>query len=129
LELAARLGAPGCVVETHNVYAHVFGGSGIVCLLLMFYCGCLMWGRRLPRWLPPAALVKLQESRRLLRYLLLVWLLRGFFSHEILYSPSFCMAIGLCIGLCLLPAGRSSSRVRRREMRSEYRSSELVGVE
>lgn len=127
-ELAARLGFPGAMMDTHNVFAHIFGGSGGVCLFLMFYCGYLMWSHRLPR-LPPNRLAKFQEARRLLRYLLVLWLLRGFFSHEILYSPAFCMAMGLCLGFCLLPAMRPPIRKPRpAESRVDYHSADLLGA-
>ena len=111
-ELAARFGFMGASIETHNVFAHIFGGSGVICLFATFYCGYLMWSRRLPR-LPPNRLEKFREARRLLRYLLILWLLRGFFSHEILYAPAFCMAMGLCFGYCMLPVVRSPIRKPR----------------
>jgi hypothetical protein len=126
-ELAARLGAPGASIETHNIFAHIFGGCGVICLVLMFYCGFLMWNRRLPR-LPPNRLVRFREARRLMRYMLILWLLRGFFSHEILYSPAFCMGLGLCVGLCLLPVLRLPAvKPRPGESRVEYRSADLLG--
>jgi hypothetical protein len=126
-ELAARLGVPGSSIETHNVFAHIFGGCGVICLLLMFYCGFLMWNRRLPR-LPPNRLATFREARRVMRYMLILWLLRGFFSHEILYSPAFCMGLGLCTGLCLLPVLRlPMPKVRPGESPVEYRSADLLG--
>jgi hypothetical protein len=37
-----------------------------------------------------------------MRMLIILWVVRGTFSREILYNPAFCIAIGLTIGLCLL---------------------------
>jgi hypothetical protein len=128
-ELSARIGTPGASIETHNVFAHIIGGSGVICLFLMFYCGYQFWNRRLPSRLPPVRLGKFREARRLMRYMLILWLVRGFFSHEIIYSPAFCMALGICTGLCLLPAVRLPARGRRRvPVRAEYRADDLIGV-
>jgi uncharacterized membrane protein YuzA (DUF378 family) len=127
LELAARFGAPGSLVETHNVYAHIFAASGVVCMFLMFYCGYLMWSRRSPRPLPPKRMERFREARRALRYMLVLWLIRGFFTHEIIFSPAFSMAIGLCIGLALLPL-RGPLLVHRPNGRRDYRTAELLGV-
>jgi len=128
LELASRFGAPGALIETHNVYAHVFAASGVICMFLMFHCGYLMWTHRSPRPLPPKRAERFREARRLLRYMLTIWLLRGFFTHEILYSPAFCMGIGLCMGLCTLPLSGPLLKPRRAEGRRDYRSAELLGV-
>jgi hypothetical protein len=34
--------------------------------------------------------------------LIVLWAVRGVFTNDILYNPSCNIAIGLCIGLCLL---------------------------
>jgi hypothetical protein len=31
-----------------------------------------------------------------------LWLVRGMFTREILYNPSFNIALGLAIGLCII---------------------------
>jgi hypothetical protein len=116
------------MIETHNVYAHLFAASGVICLFLTFYCGFLMWTCRPPRPLPPKRAERFREARRLLRYMLMLWLLRGFFTHEIIFSPAFCMGIGLCIGFCLLPLKGPLLKPRRTEGRRNYRSAELLGV-
>jgi hypothetical protein len=37
-----------------------------------------------------------------MRMLIVLWAVRGVFTNDILYNPSFNIAIGLCIGLCIL---------------------------
>ena len=44
----------------------------------------------------------LRDARTLLRMMVALWVLRGFFSREILYNPSFSIGLGLAIGLCML---------------------------
>ena len=118
-ELARRLGYSGGQINTHNVFAHVIGGSGVVCFLLLFYCGSTMWRWRPSDGAPAAATVGFRKARRLLRYVLILWMVRGFFTHEIIYSPSFNMAIGLCLGLCAL---RLPPRFVPRRAPTSYRS-------
>jgi hypothetical protein len=44
----------------------------------------------------------LRRARRLMRMLVLLWAVRALFTAEILFNPSFNMAIGLVIGYCTL---------------------------
>ena len=100
-ELARRLGYPGSQLETHNVFAHLAAGSGVPALVLLIAIAVVLW-----RWKPSIPLngaerVRFLQSRNLMRMVLVLWAVRGLFSHEILYSPTFCMALGLSLGLCL----------------------------
>lgn len=121
-ELARRLGYPGSQLETHNVFAHLVAGSGIPALILLLAIAASLW-----RWRPGASLsgferVRFLQSRSLLRMVIVLWAVRGFFSHEILYSPTFCMAVGLSLGLCLrfnrMPQGLFG--FSRRERRNKH---------
>lgn len=118
-ELATRFGYPGGQINTHNVFAHIIGGSGVICFLLMLYCGTAMWRWKPPGNAAPAATVGFRKARRLLRYALILWAVRGFFTHEIIYSPSFNMALGLCLGLCIV---HMPPRTVRRRAMTAYRS-------
>ena len=134
-ELATRLGYPGSQLETHNVFAHLAAGSGLPCLLLIVAIAVALW-----RWKPDPSLstferIRFIQSRSLLRMVIVLWAVRGAFTHEIIYSPTFSMAIGLSMGLCLRfnygPKGlfgfargksaavaKASATPRRRQLRS-----------
>jgi hypothetical protein len=88
--------------ESHNVVAHLAAASGFICLGALLMAGWFLW-----RWKPDFALTpeaqrQFKNARRLLRMMLFLWLARGMFSHEILYSPGFGMGIGLALGLVLV---------------------------
>jgi hypothetical protein len=98
MELARRCGMEEGYLDAHNVFAHVVGGSGLICLALLISVGWLLWRRPiLPG--PPAALADQFTARGLLRMMLVLWCVRGMFTHEILYSPGFCFGLGMCLGL------------------------------
>jgi O-antigen ligase len=89
-------------VESHNVYAHLFAGSGMLSLLSLFAVGVAMW-----RWRPKESPVggpddPARDARRLLRMVVFLWFVRSMFTREILYNPSFNIALGLAIGLCII---------------------------
>jgi len=98
-ELARRLGSPEAYVSPHNMYAHVAGGSGLVALALLLHIGYVLATRRPSRPLHPAALISFKDGRKIMRLLLVLWFIRAMFTNEIIYSPGFCMAIGLALGL------------------------------
>jgi O-antigen ligase len=97
--LARQVGDPSPMMATHNVFAHVVAGSGIAALVLLFHIGYLF-----AVWQPPKphsaySRMLFKEAQRVLRMVLILWVVRGTFTHEIIYSPAFCMAIGLALGL------------------------------
>jgi hypothetical protein len=109
-ELATKLGWTNALVYSHNIWVQIAAGSGLVCFALLLYIGFM-----LARWRPPVPLslperLDFTEAQKMLRSVLLVWAVRGFFTHEILYSPAFCMAIGLTLGLELC-AVKSAGRI------------------
>jgi hypothetical protein len=91
------------VSEAHNVYAHVFAGSGAICFAALIGVG---WS--LCAWKPRGGGKvggtedPLREARRLMRMLVFLWFVRAMFTAEILYNPAFNIALGLAIGLCIL---------------------------
>ena len=90
-------------IDSHNVFAHVFASSGVLCILALGAAAGTMWfwkprnGVKVGRRDDP-----LRDARALLRMMVMLWIVRGMFTREILYNPSFNIAIGLGIGLCLL---------------------------
>jgi hypothetical protein len=100
-ELALRLGTNKEGISPHNVVAQIAAGSGIPCLIAFFSIGYFLWRWQInPRASPPIA-KRFRSARHLLRMMLILWIVRGMFSHEILYAPAFSMGLGLCIGMCL----------------------------
>lgn len=99
VEIARLAGVRGAVLDTHNVFALLFGGTGFVGFGLFLFAGYMLWRRpRGFRALPP----RVKEAHYLLRCMLVLWVLRGQFTAEILYSPAFSLGLGLCIGLCVI---------------------------
>jgi hypothetical protein len=90
------------MIESHNVFAHIFAGSGMLCTLAIFAFGYTMWSwhpkdRRIMGKSDPA-----YDVRRLLRMWVVLWCARGVFTRDILYNPSFNISLGLIIGLCII---------------------------
>jgi len=108
-ELARRLNALAPEVDSHNMVGHIMGGSGIPAVLVFLLMGALLWLRRRGVRPPPEG----QFAHRLLRMMLVLFTVRGMFSREILYAPSFSIGLGLCIGYCLL----TGTWTRREESR------------
>jgi hypothetical protein len=112
------------IIFTHNVYAHLIGGSGVAALILLLHIGYLfaVWQPSSPQ--SPLSKMLFKEAQRVMRMVLILWFVRGMFTHEIIYSPSFCMALGLALGLELAyepttpnaAASRRLVRPRRRKM-------------
>jgi hypothetical protein len=90
------------VIEAHNIFAHVFAASGMICFAALLGVGWTMWnlkargGGKIGRDDP------LRDARKLMRMMVVLWVVRGMFTREILYNPSFNIALGLTIGLCML---------------------------
>lgn len=90
-------------VDSHNVFGHVVAASGLICF------GALMWlGVSMFRWKARDGTPiggkddPLRQARKLMRMLIILWVVRGMFTREILYNPSFNIAIGLAIAMCLM---------------------------
>jgi len=74
----------------------------MICFAALLGVGWTMWnlkargGGKIGRDDP------LRDARRLMRMMVILWVVRGMFTREILYNPSFNIALGLTIGLCML---------------------------
>jgi hypothetical protein len=103
------------IIEAHNIFAHVFAGSGVICFGALLVLGWTMWS-----WKPRGggkiggSEDPLRDALRMLRMLIFLWVVRGMFTREILFSPSFNIGLGLSIGLCIIaesarPRGTAAS--------------------
>jgi hypothetical protein len=90
------------VLDPHNVIVHIIGGCGFLTFAVFICLGWQMWKRPRSGAKIRNALNGASGSHALLRMMLLLWVVRGMFTREILYSPSFSMGLGLTIGLCIL---------------------------
>jgi hypothetical protein len=121
--VATKLGFRGAQLESHNTLGHIMGGSGFICLLA--YAG-FCWSMLSP--FPPSEWPRqgrhdpLYEARSLCRMIIILWVIRGMFTREILYNPAFNVGIGLCIGLLVLAMSsrRSSQALLASDVASYY---------
>ncbi len=89
-------------VEAHNVFGHIFAASGVICFAALLAIGWTMWTYRPANGQSFVKGSPLYDARSLARMMVLLWAARGMFTREILYNPSFNIALGLCIGLYIL---------------------------
>jgi hypothetical protein len=104
------------VLEAHNIFAHLFAASGLICLGSLFVCGWTMYA-----WKPRGGGKlggkddPLRDAVRLMKMMVILWFVRGNFTRDIVFSPSFNIGLGLAIGLCML------AEVARQERASPQR--------
>jgi hypothetical protein len=89
-------------VSAHNIVGFLIGGCGLVCFTAFVILGITLWNVRPSAKLSDAEDVQFRAARRILRMMIIVWIVRGLFTEEILYNPSFCMALGMSLGACLI---------------------------
>ncbi|HEY2895243.1 MAG TPA: O-antigen ligase family protein [Pirellulales bacterium] len=109
------------VIEAHNIFAHVFAASGMICFAGLLAVGFTMWTVKPRDGGKLAADDPLRDARRLMRMMVLLWVVRGMFTREILYNPSFNIALGLAIGLAML------AQVERRGISAAAKSQSAAG--
>ena len=97
--MARLTGVRGADLASHNVFAMILGGGGLLVTLAFFLFGTSLWLR--PRRIQ-GPWSRAKEAHFLLRAMMTLWCLRGMFSHEILYNPAFSLALGTCLGRCVL---------------------------
>ena len=74
-------------VDPHNAFAHVAAGSGLICFAALMAVGWTLFfwhprgGRKITSKEDP-----LYSARLLMRMLIILWVVRGSFSREILYN-------------------------------------------
>lgn len=113
-ELANRVksyGAPQ--LDTHNMYGTILGGGGVFCFLAFLIF--------LLRVVNPKRFMLRKKSReveylRLYQSLVFLFLIRGFFTREILYNPNFMAALGIGLGMLLSIHRQNQYAVARSKM-------------
>lgn len=93
-ELAKRFAWHNEFLESHNLLAGVAGGSGLVGLAFLLWTGLELW-----RWKRSGLSERANEAAWLIQALIVLWVIRGQFTRDVLYSPSFAVAFGLAVGL------------------------------
>jgi O-antigen ligase len=88
------------LLDPHNVIAFILAGSGFPCFFAFLFLGWTLWERP-KQWNVLSQISDAKDSHTLLRAMMFLWLLRGMFTREILYSPGFSIGLGLCIGFCI----------------------------
>lgn len=86
-------------LEPHNVIGYVVAGGGLTLFLVAVALALALWSRP-AEWAllgPPGDDEK--AARGLLRIVLMLFIIRGMFTHEVLTTPSFPIAIGIALGL------------------------------
>lgn len=99
-EMARLSGVRSLVLDSHNVTGLIVGGTGALGTLSFLGLAWVLWRR--PRGFRRYATAEQREAHYLLRAMMLLWIVRGQFTAEILYSPSFSLALGVCLGGCIL---------------------------
>lgn len=111
-ELAKRLPNEAIVIHSvrdakfvgsHNVILQLVGGAGLIAFACFVYFAWQLWKpSRFGLASNHAAITRIYPGQILLRMMMALWLVRGMFTDEVLFSPSFCIGLGLCIGLCVI---------------------------
>ena len=125
-ELGRRVDTGLLAVYPHNVIAQVAGGCGLICLAAFLGIGGTLW-----RWVPRKQGSRpldpeFREARRILRMMLVLYIFRGQFTHEILYNPGFSMGLGIAIGYCIITADASRRKLEDHETEAEQEEALLV---
>ena len=81
-------------LDPHNVYLFLLGAFGIpATVVFLFICGSMIMGR--PEIVAQSSALTFTKC---LTFLMLLWLLRGLFSREILSAPAFLLSLGIAWG-------------------------------
>ncbi|MBX2916330.1 MAG: O-antigen ligase family protein [Cyclobacteriaceae bacterium] len=94
-ESAAIVGYRGKLLDPHNLYGYLLGGSGIFSFTFFFL---FLFGMVRYKPIKKIATRNTEDVRRLLIFFILIFLLRGFFTREILYSPTFISSLAILYG-------------------------------
>jgi len=101
-ELAERVGGHHGILDPHNVVAHLIGGTGLVCSAAFTLFAFLLWRRGSGVKKDFFGNASATLAHRYLKLLMVLWIVRGLFSREILYMPVFAVGLGVCIGWCIV---------------------------
>lgn len=104
-ELGERVGGSsthGGILDPHNVVAHLVGGTGLVVSTAFVLFGIFLWRRGPGVKKDFFGNESARLAHRYLKLIMVLWIIRGLFSREILYMPVFAAGIGVCIGWCIV---------------------------
>jgi O-antigen ligase len=104
--------------DTHNVFGLLAGGGGSLQILTLLFLAFALWKRPVG-WGRGLSRTPAGDAHFLLRAMVALWAVRGFFTAEILYSPSFSLGVGVCIGFCILREVWGSAEVAEGEEEAE----------
>jgi hypothetical protein len=98
-------------LEPHNVIGYIVAGGAVPLFLVSVALALALWSRP-SEWvaLGPASDAE-KAARGLLRIVLLLFIIRGTFTHEVLTTPSFPIAIGIALGLNIAARPRRAPSV------------------
>jgi O-antigen ligase len=96
-ELAKRISFQGDMVDPHNLVGYILGGGGLFTFFALLALGFQLWRRPNPTMNRNEKL-----AHDLIRIIILVFIVRGFFSREIFFVAPFPIALGLALGLLLI---------------------------
>lgn len=91
-ELAHRVDTTMPMIGPHNAVTFLFGAGGIVLFGTWLWLGRSLWKFG----------TKAFGKFSILHALIVLWVIRGCFSDEVLYSPAFAIAFGLTLGLGMI---------------------------
>lgn len=91
---AGSMGFQGDVLDPHNLFGYLLGGTGFFSFTFFFlFLYALTKDSSLGKRVQSVARVR--EVKRMLWFFLVIFLIRGLFTREILYSPTFIGSMGV----------------------------------
>jgi hypothetical protein len=84
-------------VDVHNVFGYLAGGFGF---LAFAAAGAFMF-----TVVFPGRIFEMKRYRgglELGRMIVVLFIVRGLFSREVLYAPAMCLSLGIALGLCVV---------------------------
>jgi hypothetical protein len=99
----AREARTNVALGAHNVFAHVAAGSGLICFSALLFLGWALWNPtpKDPRWKGRKD-DPVRQVRKLIRMMVVLWVIRGMFTNEIHFNICFNICFGLVLGLYIL---------------------------
>jgi O-Antigen ligase len=88
-------------IDCHNLTSYLIGGCGLFTFAAycLFAFAMLRPPRRFSASSPDPFAI---QSARILSTMTVIWIIRSQFQEDVLFSATFTMGLGLCIGLCIV---------------------------
>jgi hypothetical protein len=95
------------MIQAHNVFAHIWAGAGMLCFFTLGFVAWALFFMPKPQNRHDAPLMaEGVKAQRLVRMMVVLWIVRGMFTIEIVYNPGFSVGLGLAIGYCALMSSK-----------------------